>query len=83
MANPRQLRSLIFGLSLGAATAALAIAFMLTVLATQSVQAQTFQVLQTFTGGQDGGYPYAGVTEQRRKSVRNDCKRWTGIWHSV
>ncbi len=62
MANPRQLRSLIFGLSLGGATAALAIAFMLTVIATQSTQAQTFTVLHTFTGGHDGGNPNAGVT---------------------
>jgi uncharacterized repeat protein (TIGR03803 family) len=62
MANPRQLRRLTFGLSLGAATAALAIAFMLTVVATQSAQAQTFTVLHAFTGGGDGGNPYAGLT---------------------
>src|SRR5271157_394855 len=62
MANPRQLRNLIFGLSLGAATAALAIAFVLIVVATQPAQAQTFNVLHNFTGAQDGGNPYAGVT---------------------
>ena len=62
MANPRQPRNLIFGLSLGAATAALAIAFMLTVVATQPAQAQTFNVIHNFTGGQDGANPYAGVT---------------------
>jgi|SRR5271157_220116 len=62
MANPRQLRNSIFGLSLGAATAALAIAFLLIVVAPQPVQAQTFNVLHTFTGAQDGGNPYAGVT---------------------
>ena len=44
MTNPRQSRNLIFGLSLGAATAALAIAFMLIVVATQPAQAQTFNV---------------------------------------
>lgn len=30
--------------------------------ATRAVQAQTFQVLHTFTGGQDGANPYAGLT---------------------
>ena len=62
MANPRQLRNLTFNLSLGAATAALTIAFMLTVVATQPAQAQTFNVLHTFTGGQDGAKPDAGLT---------------------
>jgi uncharacterized repeat protein (TIGR03803 family) len=62
MANPRQLRNLIFGLSFGAATAALAIAFMLTVVASQPAQAQTLTVLHNFTGGGDGGYPNSGLT---------------------
>src|SRR5271157_948946 len=62
MATPRQPRNLIFGLSLGAATAALAIAFLLIVVAIQPAQAQTFNVIHTFTGGQDGGNPYAGLT---------------------
>lgn len=62
MANPRQLRSLILSLSLGTATAALAIVFVLTVVATQSVQAQTFKVIHTFSGGVDGGRPAAGLT---------------------
>ena len=62
MANPRQLRNLIFSLSSGAATAALAIAFLLIVAAPQPAQAQTFNVIYTFTGGQDGAFPYAGVT---------------------
>jgi uncharacterized repeat protein (TIGR03803 family) len=34
----------------------------LIVVATQSAQAQTYQVIHTFTGGQDGGNPYAGLT---------------------
>ena len=47
-----------------AAVAALAVAtmFALTVLITSSAQAQTYQVLWTFTGGGDGAYPYAGLT---------------------
>jgi uncharacterized repeat protein (TIGR03803 family) len=52
---------------LRAATAALAIAtvFALTVVLTQSAQAQTFKVLHTFTGGADGGGPFAGLTIDR------------------
>jgi len=47
-----------------AATAALAIAtvFALTVVLTQSAQAQTLKVLHNFTGGGDGFYPWAGLT---------------------
>jgi len=40
---------------------ALAVVFVLGVVATQSAQAQTFTVLYNFTGGTDGGYPYAGL----------------------
>jgi uncharacterized repeat protein (TIGR03803 family) len=64
MANSRQLRNLIFNLSLGAATAALAIAFVLIVVAPQHAQAQTYTVLHNFTGGLDGATPYAGLTIQ-------------------
>ncbi len=62
MANPRQPRNLIFGLSSGGATAALAIAFLLIVVASRPAQAQTYQVLHNFTGGQDGRDSYGGVT---------------------
>jgi len=61
MATARQLRNLIFNLSFGSALTVLAIAFLLVVVATPA-QAQTFNVLHTFTGGQDGEYPTAGVT---------------------
>src|SRR5271166_869948 len=65
MANPRQPRNLIFGLSSGAAGAALALAIMLVaaVLATGSAQAQTYteSVLYSFTSGTDGALPYAGL----------------------
>src|ERR1035437_2796486 len=52
-----------------AATAALAMAigFALTfilVISVQSAQAQTYQVIYNSTGGQDGAYPEAGLTER-------------------
>jgi uncharacterized repeat protein (TIGR03803 family) len=50
-----------FGLISGAATA-LAIIFAQTVVANQSIQAQTFTVIHAFSGGLDGGEPYAGLT---------------------
>ena len=64
MANLRQLRSLTPGLSVGVATVtlALAIGFVLAVVASQAAQAQTFNVLYTFTGGIDGRNPEGGVT---------------------
>src|SRR5271165_452834 len=64
MNNLRQLRSLTPGLSVGVATVTLplAIVFVLAVVASQAAQAQTFNVLHTFTGGNDGGNPSAGVT---------------------
>jgi uncharacterized repeat protein (TIGR03803 family) len=64
MQNPRQLRSLIFNSSFGAATVALAIAFMLIVVVPQPAQAQSFQVIHSFSGGVDGATPLAGVTVQ-------------------
>jgi uncharacterized repeat protein (TIGR03803 family) len=64
MQNKDQFRNLIFRIISRAATAALAIAivFALTVVLTQSAQAQTFKVLYNFTGGRDGGTPDAGLT---------------------
>jgi uncharacterized repeat protein (TIGR03803 family) len=41
---------------------ALAIVFLLTIAATQAAQSQTFKVIHTFTGGQDGARPDAGLT---------------------
>ncbi len=40
---------------------ALTFVFALATSLTQPAQAQTYTVLYTFTGGADGGYPYAGV----------------------
>ena len=62
MANPRQLRNSIFNLSLGSALAALAVAVLMVVVASQPAQAQTYKVIYNFTGGGDGAQPYAGVT---------------------
>jgi uncharacterized repeat protein (TIGR03803 family) len=51
---------------LGAATAALilVVAFGFGVVATP-LRAQTFTVLYTFTGGTDGGFPYAGLLKDK------------------
>jgi uncharacterized repeat protein (TIGR03803 family) len=43
----------------------LSILFALTVLMSPASQAQTFNVLYNFTGGQDGAQPYAGVTPDK------------------
>ena len=61
MNNLRQLRSWTLGLSVDVATVTLALAIVF-VLASEAAQAQTFNVLHTFTGGNDGGNPSAGVT---------------------
>jgi len=69
MANPKQFRNLIFNVSLGSALIALAIAFLLIVVATQPAQAQTYAVLHNFIGGQDGAHPKAGVTLNRGENI--------------
>jgi uncharacterized repeat protein (TIGR03803 family) len=51
--------------SLRAAAFALALICTLTTVAVQPTQAQTFTVLHNFTGGGDGGNPYAGLTVDR------------------
>jgi uncharacterized repeat protein (TIGR03803 family) len=62
MTSTRQNRNKVFGISLRATTAALAIALVMTVVASQTAQAQTYQVIHNFTGGEDGAYPDAGLT---------------------
>lgn len=66
MANLRRLRSLTSSLSAGATSGALALAmtFVLTVVASPAAQAQTFRVLYNFTCGDDGCYPN-GITIDR------------------
>ena len=64
MANLGPVRKLTPGPGLGKATGALALAimFVLTVVASQAAPAQTFNVIHTFTGGQGGKNPFAGLT---------------------
>jgi uncharacterized repeat protein (TIGR03803 family) len=71
MHNKRQSRRLLFRTISRTATVALAMAiiFVLTVVATQSVQAQTFNVIHNFTGGGDGAHPVAGLTIDRSGSL--------------
>ena len=47
--------------SLRGASGAMAVLLVLGAMTTQSAQAQTFTVLYNFTGGSDGGSPYAGL----------------------
>ena len=67
MHGEKQSRSLIFRTGSRAATAAMSLAFIvsLTVVLTQSAQAQTFTVLHSLDGLQDGYYPVSGVTVAR------------------
>ena len=44
---------------------AIAVLFALSPLPAQPAQAQTYTILHTFTGGGDGGAPYAGLTQDR------------------
>lgn len=64
MVSTRQYRVWIVGINPPAATAALAVAitFVLAVAATQTMHAQTYTVIHSFTGGVDGGKPWAGLT---------------------
>ncbi len=59
MQSKQQSRNSFFRIISRAAMAALATAIVLalTVVSTQSAQAQTFKVLHTFSGGADGGIP--------------------------
>ena len=64
----RQSQSFIRENSLAATAAlAMAIGFALIFTLAQSAQAQTYQVIYNFTGGQDGAYPEAGLTERGGK----------------
>ncbi len=65
MACPKQNRSWTFGVDLWVTVAAVVLALLMIVLATQ-VHAQTFTVLHSFTGGADGGNPAAGLVMERR-----------------
>ncbi len=47
------------------ASLTLVVAFTLTAFATQTAQSQALNVLHTFTGGEDGANPFAGLTMDR------------------
>jgi len=54
-----------FPLRLQVAIDALALVLVFTAINASTAQAQTYQVLYNFTGGQDGAYPEAGLTMDR------------------
>ncbi len=57
-----QIAASIFDINLRARPAALvSLAILAAILASPTAQAQTFTVLHTFTGAQDGGQPFAGL----------------------
>ena len=60
------------------ATAALAIAtvFALTVVLTQSAQAQTYKVIYNFTGGPDGANPGGGLTMRWSRKSSMEPQFW-------
>ena len=64
MDGQEQFRRITFDTSLRAAKAALAMATLFAVVGvlTQATEAQTFSVIHSFMGGQDGANPYAGLT---------------------
>ncbi|HTU00801.1 MAG TPA: choice-of-anchor tandem repeat GloVer-containing protein [Candidatus Sulfotelmatobacter sp.] len=62
MTSPYQLWTSLLRVSVRARIFLAAPLCLLTLAVTQSSQAQTYTVLHNFTGGQDGGNPYAGVT---------------------
>ena len=76
MTSSRQHRTWIFGISRRVAMAALAMALALTVVTTPAAHAQTFTVLHSFTNGQDGAYPEAGLTMDKAGNLYGTA--WSG-----
>ena len=62
MTNPARYSTLVLRSSLWRPAFALVLLCALTMMATQSAQAQTFAVIHNFTGGQDGAFPETGLT---------------------
>jgi uncharacterized repeat protein (TIGR03803 family) len=65
MVSQEQSAASIFGTNprrVGTIALLLTVTFVSTIIAVPTGQTQTFTVLHTFTGGQDGGNPYAGLT---------------------
>jgi len=69
MANPAYDFRTLLGRYLTRAASGVALLGALTLLAGQSIQAQTFSVIHAFTGGGDGGYPLAGLTMDARGNL--------------
>jgi uncharacterized repeat protein (TIGR03803 family) len=65
MTNQPEHSTTVLRSSLRRAAFALALLCVLTMIATQRAKAQTYTVLHNFSGNQDGGYPYAGLTRDR------------------
>ena len=72
MANKGQHKRWLLGSNLRAAATAvaLAIVWMRPTVVTQSAQAQTFNVIHNFTGGQDGSIPQAGLAMDKAVSAQ-------------
>lgn len=68
MKRTMQILSWLGGIDLWMAIAASALAALMIVAASEA-QAQTFQVLHAFTGGEDGGFPVAGLTMDRKGNL--------------
>jgi len=85
MNSTNQFRNLLFRTISRTATVALAMAilFALTVVATHAAQAQTFTVLHSFTGGQDGGYPYARLTFDRAGNLYGTAPDYGAHDHGI
>ena len=69
MTNPAQRSTSILHSSWRRTAFVLAMFCALTMIAMQSAQAQTFQVLHSFTDGLDGAEPWAGVTVDQQGNV--------------
>ena len=65
MMNPSQAPPSILRGSFGLSAFALALFYLLIMIAAQPAQTQTFTVLHNFTGGHDGAWPQAGLTLDR------------------
>ncbi len=87
MGTLRQSRSLTSRPSLGAITAVLAVAivFVLTVVTIPAAQAQTYQLIHTFTGP-DGAHPISGLTLDRGGKLNGTVRtghsgsNWGGVY---